>query len=111
MADRQEELSGELRREFLKFRSEVQTTIGVDDQKIRKLMEDYLKTAIGDKSKEVRIEMYSKAIRIVEEKQNMLQAEMMKLKGSDDGRVLAASKDQERIANLEATVQELMARQ
>eukprot|EP00971_Amphidinium_carterae_P076576 1512380-Amphidinium_carterae.1 len=86
MADRQEELSGELRREFLKFRSEVQTTIGVDDQKIRKLTEDYLKTAIGDKSKEVRIEMYSKAIRNVEEKQTMLQTEMMKLKGSDDGR-------------------------
>eukprot|EP00971_Amphidinium_carterae_P308995 6139671-Amphidinium_carterae.2 len=36
---------------------------------------------------------------------------MMKLKESDDGRVLAASKDKERIAHLEAMVQELMARQ
>eukprot|EP00971_Amphidinium_carterae_P071650 1417127-Amphidinium_carterae.1 len=35
----------------------------------------------------------------------------MKLKESDDGRVLAASKDKERIAHLEATVHELMARQ
>eukprot|EP00971_Amphidinium_carterae_P349803 6491234-Amphidinium_carterae.1 len=111
MADRQEELSGELRREFLKFRSEVQTKVGADELKIRKFTEDYLKTALGDKSKEVRIEMYSKAISNVEEKQHMLQTEMMKLKGSDDGRVLAASKDQERIASLEATVQELMARQ
>eukprot|EP00971_Amphidinium_carterae_P311807 6197759-Amphidinium_carterae.1 len=55
--------------------------------------------------------MYSKTIRDVEEKQTMLQTAMMKLKESDDGRVLAASKDQERIAHLEATVQELMARQ
>eukprot|EP00971_Amphidinium_carterae_P179411 3558607-Amphidinium_carterae.1 len=41
----------------------------------------------------------------------MLQAVMMKRKESDDGRVLAASKDKEQIAHLEATVQELMARQ
>eukprot|EP00971_Amphidinium_carterae_P302650 6013633-Amphidinium_carterae.1 len=86
MADRHEELAGELRREFLKFRSEVQATVGGDDQKIRKFTEDYLKTTVGDKTKEVRIEMYSKAIRDVEEKQKMLQTEMMKLKGFDDGR-------------------------
>eukprot|EP00971_Amphidinium_carterae_P280802 5574747-Amphidinium_carterae.2 len=84
MADRQEELSGELRREFLKFCSKVQTTVGVDEQKIRKLTEDYLKTAVEDKTKEVRIDMYSKAIRTVEKKQMMLQTAMMKLKESDD---------------------------
>eukprot|EP00971_Amphidinium_carterae_P152887 3030831-Amphidinium_carterae.1 len=111
LLDRQEELSGEQRREFIKFRSEMQTKVGVDEQKIRKLTEDYLKTATGDKTKQVRIDMYSKALRDVEESQKMLQTEMMKLKESDDGRVLAASKDKERIAHLEATVQELMARQ
>eukprot|EP00971_Amphidinium_carterae_P308994 6139671-Amphidinium_carterae.1 len=57
LLDRQEELSGEQRREFLKFRSEMQTTVGVDEQKIRKLTEDYLKAATGDKTKQVRIDM------------------------------------------------------
>eukprot|EP00971_Amphidinium_carterae_P278383 5526035-Amphidinium_carterae.2 len=55
--------------------------------------------------------MYSKSIRDVEENQKTIRAELAKLKESDDGRVLASSKHQERIAQLEAAVQELMAKQ
>eukprot|EP00971_Amphidinium_carterae_P244052 4846109-Amphidinium_carterae.1 len=102
----------EQRREFLKFRSEIQAKVGVDEQKIRKLTEDYLKTATtGDGSKQVRIELHSKAIRDLEGNQKTILAAMTKLKESDDGHVLVASKDQERIAHLEAAVQDLMARQ
>eukprot|EP00971_Amphidinium_carterae_P095714 1894228-Amphidinium_carterae.2 len=66
LVDRQEEVAGEQRREFMKFRSEIQTKVGVDEQKIRKITEDYLKTATGDGEKNMRIDMYSKAIRDVE---------------------------------------------
>eukprot|EP00971_Amphidinium_carterae_P257282 5107523-Amphidinium_carterae.2 len=111
LLDRQEEKAGEKRREFLKFRSEIQAKVGVDEQKIRKLTEDYLKTATGDGTKQVRIELHSKAIRDLEENQKTLRAALMKLKESDDGRVLATSKEQERTAQLEVVVQELMAKQ
>eukprot|EP00971_Amphidinium_carterae_P186899 3709892-Amphidinium_carterae.1 len=55
--------------------------------------------------------MYSKAMRDVEEAQKTMKASLLKLKESDDSRVLALSKDQERIKQLEAAVQELMAKQ
>eukprot|EP00971_Amphidinium_carterae_P208938 4145054-Amphidinium_carterae.5 len=99
LVDRQEEVAGEQRREFMKFRSEILAKVGVDEQKIRKITEDYLKTATGDGEKNVRIDMYSKAIRDVEENQKTVLATLSKLKESFDGRVLASSKDQERIQN------------
>eukprot|EP00971_Amphidinium_carterae_P278384 5526035-Amphidinium_carterae.3 len=35
LLDRQEETAGEQRREFLKFRSEIQRRVGVDEQKLK----------------------------------------------------------------------------
>eukprot|EP00971_Amphidinium_carterae_P106676 2113189-Amphidinium_carterae.1 len=64
-------MSGEQRREFLKFRSGIQTKVGVDELKIRKLTEAYEKEATGDKTKQVRIGLYSKALREVEESQRL----------------------------------------
>eukprot|EP00971_Amphidinium_carterae_P182228 3616356-Amphidinium_carterae.1 len=110
LSDRQEKFEGDQRVEILKFRSEIQSKTGMEEQRIRKQVESYFKTVTKEGEK-VRIDMYGSSLNTVETAQRSLEARMLVLQELEDKRQHAMSEDQQRIKRLEATVQELLNKQ
>eukprot|EP00971_Amphidinium_carterae_P061627 1220047-Amphidinium_carterae.1 len=107
LVNHHEESGSMIRKETMKFRDDIQTRLGSDlDQRIRKQIEQYVKTASGAGG--VRVELYAKALDEVKESQT---ESNQRCKAAEEKCNRLVTEHLDTVARLEKTIRDLVSRQ